>query len=205
MNKFNEIVDNRKGIKYVLDSKCKFLLLFICALPFLAGFYPIVRFSKEQIDIKVSPDHVWVKGIYTYRNPFPFPVIQGFSIPLPIGPSHPDPVMLSAEQLSPVKKLIPVRFIFGKYRFNLPFSPKEEITITVRYRQHSPYKNASYILTTTKPWKRPLEFGLYRLIPKGVKILTSSYPLESKKSNILFFQRNTFMPQAEWQFSWEGI
>lgn len=139
-----------------------YTFLFICVLilPFLAGFYPIVRFPEEQIDIEVHPHHIRVKGIYIYRNPFPFPVIQGFSIPLPIDSSHPSPIMLSAEQLTPVKKRIPLRFIFGRHRFNLSFLPKDEIVIVVRYHQHSPNKNASYILTTTKSWKRPLEFGL---------------------------------------------
>lgn len=184
------------------------LLLCALVLPFLAGFYPIVRFTEEQIDIDVYPDHVWVKGIYVYRNPFPFQVIQGFSIPLPIDSNHPSPVMLSVEQLSPIKKQIPLRFLCGKHRFNLTFSPKDEITLIVRYRQHSPHKNASYILTSTKSWKRPLEFGLYRLIPEGVKIISSSYPLESKKSSIsgiLFFQHDTFMPRTDWHFSWEAI
>jgi hypothetical protein len=171
----------------------------------VAGLCPTVRFPKEQIDIEVYPDHIWVKGTYVYRNPFPFPVIQGFSIPLPIDSSHPSPVMLSAGQLSPIKKRIPLRFLFGKHRFSLTFSPKEEIILIVRYRQHSPDRNASYILTTTKSWKRPLNVGIYRLIPEGVKIMSSNYPLQSKKSNIFLFQRNTFMPQTEWHFSWEVI
>ena len=189
------------------SSLWRYTFLFLCALilPFLAGLYPIVRFPEEQIDIEVYHDHVWVEGTYVYRNPFPFPVVQGFSIPLPIDLGHPSPVMLSAEEISPVKRLIPLRFIFGKYRFQLAFSAKEDIIVTVRYYQFSPDKNAKYILTTTRSWNRPLEFGLYRLIPKGVKIVSSSFPLSCTKSNTLFFQRNTFIPEVEWDFSWEVI
>ncbi len=83
-------------LKPKLDFGSSILLyssLLLCALvlPFPAGFYPIVRFPEEQIDIDVYPDHVWVKGIYVYRNPFPFPVIQGLVTPLPVNSDHPEP------------------------------------------------------------------------------------------------------------------
>ena len=63
-----------KGLR--LDSRssllpCLCLLLFAFVFPFLAGFYPIVRFVEEQIDIRVFPDHIKVEGYYVYKNPFP--------------------------------------------------------------------------------------------------------------------------------------
>ena len=56
------------------------LLYFAFTFPLLSGLYPVVRFNEEQIDIHVHPDHVRVEGQYVYKNPLPFPVVQGFSI-----------------------------------------------------------------------------------------------------------------------------
>jgi hypothetical protein len=81
-------------------------LCFAFTFPFLSGLYPIVRFDEEQIDIHVHPDHVRVEGQYLYKNPSPFPVVQGFSIPLPIDQHKPMPVMVSMKVGSPSEKLL---------------------------------------------------------------------------------------------------
>lgn len=187
------------------SSRWVYLSLLLCALtlPFLTGFYPIVRFTDEQIDIRVYPDHVWVDGYYVYKNPFPFPVVQGFSIPLPVDSEHPMPIQVSVRQQFPKQKPVPVRFIMGKHRFDMAFSAKEEIGIQVQYRQHAPAKNARYILTTTQPWKRPLMTGVYRLFAKEVKIASSNYPLHPSGPGVLSFHRKNFMPQHDWNFAWQ--
>lgn len=179
-----------------------YLSLFALAFPFLAGLYPIVRFTQEQIDIEVHPEYVSIKGYYVYENPLPFPVAQGFSIPLPVDSDHPMPVQISAKQLFPEEKPIPLRFLLGKHRFEMAFSSKEEVIILVQYRQQAPKKNARYILTTTKSWKNPLIQGVYKLFPEGVKIVSSNYPLQPEESGALIFLRKNFMPEADWNFSW---
>ncbi len=45
------------------------LLLCALLLALLAGLHPIVRFTEEQIDVHVHPDHVHVEGHYVYKNP----------------------------------------------------------------------------------------------------------------------------------------
>lgn len=179
------------------------ILLVALVFPFFAGLYPIVRFTHEQIDIHVFSDHVMVKGHYIYENPFPFPVIQGFSIPLPIDADHLPPTHISAKQLSPTERSIPAPFILGKHRFELQFRSKEKVSVQVQYRQHTPKKDARYLLTTTKPWRRPLIKGVYKLIPKGVVITHSNYLLQPKGSIISCFEKEKFMPESDWLFSWE--
>jgi hypothetical protein len=171
--------------------------------PFLAGIYPIVRFTEEEIDIFVHKNHIEMKGIYFYSNPFPFPVIQGMSVPLPIDSGHPHPVNLRAIEISPESKAIPIRFFLGKHRFDLKFKPKEEVKILIQYYQYSPKRNAHYILTTTKPWKHPLDRGMYRLFPEDVNIISSNYTLKRDVSDFLFFGQTNFMPKSDWHFSWE--
>lgn len=51
------------------------ILAALVLFPFLAGFYPTVRFPREYIDVHVFPGHITVKARYVYKNPFPFPVV----------------------------------------------------------------------------------------------------------------------------------
>lgn len=197
-----------QALKQKLDLKFffwhyLFLLLFFLALPFLAGILPIVLFTDEQIDIKVYPDYVLMQGIYVYQNPFPFPVVQGLSVPLPVDEDHPTPIQLSARQLFPKQASLATRYLWGRHRFNLFFKANETVKILVAYRQQAPKRNAKYILTTTKPWKHPLRTGMYRLFPQEVIITRSNYALESSNHDIFGFERNNFMPHDDWHFSWK--
>lgn len=176
---------------------------FIVALSLSSGIYPIVRFPKEQINIYVHSDHIEVNGYYYYKNPHPIPVSQGFYIPFPVDESHPPPVQISALIVSKEKQQIPIRRIFGKYQFELKFNPKEEKCILIKYYQYAPERNATYLLTTTKPWRQPISFGEYRLFPKQVKITSSNYPVESIQGNFMSFTRKRFMPRQDWSISWE--
>lgn len=181
------------------------LLCFAFAFPFLSGLYPIVRFSEEQIDIHVHPNHIRVEGQYVYKNPFPFPVVQGFSIPLPIDQHHPRPVMVSAKLIRPSEKPVSVSYILGKYRFETAFRAGEELRIKVRYRQQTPIHDACYILTTTRPWRRALIQGTYRLIQRGVQVRSSNYALQPHNSGTLIFHKMNFMPDKDWHFTWEVV
>lgn len=178
-----------------------FLLLLI--FPFLAGFYPIVRFTEEQIDIHVYPDYIIVEGYYIYKNPFPFPVAQGFSIPFHIDKSHPMPVQISVKRLSPAQGHVPIIYLLGRHRFDLRFSTGEEVRIQVSYRQQAQKRDAMYILTTTKPWRRPLVYGIYKLYTEGVNITSSNYLLQSDEPGVFSFYSKDFMPREDWHFSWE--
>jgi hypothetical protein len=180
------------------------LLLFGGLCLYLAGVYPLIRFTEEQIDVFIHEDHVWVEGKYIYENPFPFPMIQGFTLPLPVDSDHPEPFILVANTLRPDKKPIPLKYVLGVHRFSLKFDAKAKIIFSVTYRQQAPAKSARYILETTQAWKRPLNYGLYRIFPKRVRLTSSNYRLDQSGS-YLFFQKEKFMPQKDWMFSWEEI
>ncbi|CAB5090423.1 hypothetical protein D3OALGA1CA_5847 [Olavius algarvensis associated proteobacterium Delta 3] len=181
-----------------------FLILLLClfTFPFLAGIVPIVRFPSEQIDIDVFPEFIVVKGAYVYENPFPFPVTQGFTIPFHQDPQHPPPVHISATVVSPSIQPVRIRHIFGKHRFEVTFSPYEQKVVEVSYRQAAPSKCGYYLLRTTKPWRRPLSKGDYRLMLKGVDLVDSNYPVSQVGHHVFSFSRTDFMPEIDWQWKW---
>jgi hypothetical protein len=167
-----------------------------------SGVYPLVRFPSEKINIHVYPDHIIVEGYYTYKNNWPFPVNQGFTVPFPVDENHPMPVYISVEQIYPSYREIPFSIIMGKYSFEKYFPAGEEITVKVRYYQYASVKNAEYILITTQAWGKQLDNGIYQIFPENTVITNSNYRLKLRKG-ILLFERNQFMPVENWRFSWK--
>jgi hypothetical protein len=177
-------------------------LLFIGAiLPFASGIIPTVHFTSERIDVHVYPEEIVVNGYYFYKNPFPFPVFQGFSIPFPMDKDHPEPTESLVERLTPIKEATRIRHLFGNTGFDVYFSANEEAEIRVSYCQKAGRANATYILTTTKPWGRPLESGIYTLYPHRTVIESSNYPLDLP-GKAPGFHKTGFMPDKDWQFTW---
>jgi hypothetical protein len=178
------------------------LLIVVAAIiPFATGILPTVHFTSERIDVRVYPDEIYVEGYYFYKNPFPFPVIQGFSIPFPIDKDHPEPLEVRVERLTPEKEALRLRRIFGKPSFDVLFSAKEEAEIKVSYRQRAGGTNATYILTTTQPWGRPIDYGIYTLYTHDTVIVSSNYSF-NLPNGTLGFHKIGFMPEKDWQFTW---
>lgn len=172
-------------------------------LPFVAGVLPIVHFVRERIDIAVYPEEVRVEALYVYRNPWPFPVAQGLSIPLPVDATHPMPTELTAIRVVPDAGPVPLHSILGQNRFELRFRAHEEVQVVVQYRQLAPTRDARYLLLTTRPWGRPLDHAMYTVTPHDVALTGSNYPLRSNAQGILGFERTAFMPSDDWLLWWE--
>jgi len=181
-------------------------LFLLVAASLLSGWLPAARFEREQINIQVHPDHIVVDGVYFYRNPYPFPIVQGLSIPLPADDLHPLPAQLEAEELWPRPQAFLLRNLLGQARFDLPLRAREAVCLRVHYYQQAPNSDARYILTTTRPWMRPLQSGEYWLVPQGVTLLRSNYPLRTMPGGrgVAVFQQTQFMPDQDWIFSWRA-
>jgi hypothetical protein len=91
---------------------------------------------------------------------------------------------------------------FGSRRFKLRFEGKETVTIEIEYRQKTPKHYARYIPITLKHRNRPLQFGSYALIPRGVEIVSSSYALRENGGGVQFTERRRFVHTSQWRFSW---
>jgi hypothetical protein len=141
--------------------------------------------------------------VYYYRNPFPFPVSQGYILPFPEDEDHTTPTRIELIQCLPEKKIIPVIYSLGKYRFSIYFPARAKVEVHLSYDQTTPRGRGTYILTSTKPWGRPLEKAVYRLISEGVQITGSNYPLTLYDSRTYQWTREQFMPPADWRFTWK--
>lgn len=170
----------------------------------LAGIIPAVRFTRERIEVAVHPDSITVDGLYVYTNPLPFPWSQGLRVPFPTDALHPTPATVEVREVDPAtgKNSGPLAVLwFGRephFSIRVPaFGTKH---VRVRFTQYSPTRSATYLLTTTRPWGRPLEQGEYVLRPRGVRITASNYPLDGQ--GCVCFARRHFMPDQDWTFTW---
>ena len=158
----------------------------------------MARFPAEVITIDLEPSRLLVDGRYVYENPLPFPIRQGFVVPMPSG-FEPTDLLLTRDG-----KPLALRHLMGQHRFELRFASRERVEIRLRYRQYAPGRNATYLLTTTQRWGRPLRSGVYRLRPNAARFIASSLPLQKKDGGMLVCERRNFLPKDEWRLSWEA-
>jgi hypothetical protein len=166
-------------------------LSLLLAAATLGGWWPLALFTEETITIDLFRDRIRVDATYVYSNPLPLPIRQGLTIPLP--PGHEPIFMVLSRDGHP----LPLRHLFGAWRFELPLRGNETATVRLRYEQYAPARRATYLLTTTAPWHRPLDRGSYVIHANGLHVLESSYALTHDT-----FTRRRFMPREDWEFVW---
>jgi hypothetical protein len=158
-----------------------------------AGVVPALRFVRERIDITVTACRIDVDGLYVYRNPWPVAWSQGLRVPFPFSPHQ---LLPSSVDVVDGRTGDPLRVLWigGEPRFSVEVPAHGESFVRVRFSQRVLQGRAAYLLTTTRPWGRPLDHGEYALHARGVSMVDSSFPLS--------FARRSFMPAADWHFAW---
>ena len=170
-----------------------------------------IHFYKEQIALKAGEGALEVHATYYYRNltcrdidllaKAPFPVNHTLSFPHRISLVEGDNIPVMWERAG------------NTIKFCMFFSPGENKKMTLIYTQKNKGYKGSYILITTKSWRRPLCRGDYSLeLPKNCSIVYSSYPLNRATSSedcsmgkvtSLLFSMEDFMPRKNWDFSYQ--
>ena len=124
----------------------------------------MIRFVSEKIIVTVNEDDLYVEGFYHYYNPLPFQVTQGLSVPFPKGDGLSPADLISVERISlegeGSSSLRPVRVIKQTPYFELQVPSRKPVTVRVVYRQGHSKGIGRYLLTTTAPWRRPIQEGL---------------------------------------------
>lgn len=168
------------------------------------GVVPVARFERERIDIRVRSDSIDVDGLYVYRNTLPLPWVQGLSVPFAESESQMPPATVEAALVDPATggelRELPVRWILGLPRLEVPLPAGGVAHVRIRFSQRAAAEKATYLLTTTAPWGRPLERGEYVLHPEGVRIVANNLaPAGGTETSVV---RERFMPDRDWTFHW---
>jgi hypothetical protein len=171
-----------------------------------AGVLPSARFRRERIVLTVRPRALLVDGLYVYENPLPFPRALALAVPWGEEEGQAPPAAIGAWRVDPAsgeETPLPVLRLLGTPRVSLALPAGGEAHLRVRFEQRVERGRATYLLTTTAPWGRPLERGEYVVtVAPGARLLSSSYPLDATAPPS--FTRTGFLPERDWTLAWEA-
>jgi len=173
------------------------------------GFVPLARFTQEEVNVTVHPDHMEVDGTYLFENPHRFPIRQICTFPVAMGEGIGPALDMRVYWFGPsvggdATVNVPLHNFLGTQWFSVALGPNENIRIQVHYRQNATQHHGGYVVTSTQSWGRPLDMASFRIRSYGARIVQSSYPLGVTDSpDALGFDWHGFMPKHDWTFAWE--
>lgn len=177
---------------------------------FFSGRFTTVRFDRERIEVQVAPGSIQVKGLYHYANASWLPAALTLRVPFPIDSDHPQPDWFALYESSEDGRAgaeIPPVVRGSNVSFRLIFRPREAKWIRLDYIQPRRVDRGRYLLTTTKPWRRPMERADYILrLPRDCVLISSNYAVSpappSGDGQAFTFSRTNFFPNQDWEFAW---
>lgn len=180
------------------------------ALYFFSGYFTPVRFDRERIEVRVTSGRIHVKGLYHYANASRLPAVLTLRVPFPVDAEHPQPEWFtlchSGEDGRMGEEILPM--VRGRdVSFRLIFRPQEAKWVRLDYLQPSRVNHGRYLLTTTKPWRRPIGRADYILrLQSDLALVSSNYQVSSVADtaggSVFVFSKSDFFPDRDWEFAW---
>jgi hypothetical protein len=179
--------------------------LFVRSLLSKRGERTECKFTDEEVTITLSPDKVRTRGVYTFFNPaddetkltlaYPFGAGDG------LGPA--ENVVVSDE----AGLNIPFAWVDGEISFDVAVPAGGRADVAVSFEQRRAADNFTYIVTTTRQWRRPLERARFVVdAPASFGPVASTYPLERLADDGAVVKygltRENFYPEEELTLSW---
>lgn len=168
-----------------------------------------IRFVREYVTVELSPDRIHVSGLYHFRNDSADSVEQGIEYPFPIDRSHPYPASVRVYDETGDEPR-PMGFLHGRssVRWLMHFGPREERLVRVHYWQDIFEPSATYIVSSTQKWERPIELAEFEFrVPAGLGETRMSFtPDRSDVSGdtlVYYMRREDFLPDEDFVVTWD--
>ena len=159
-----------------------------------------VSFFEEHIDFELDSLYFRINGIYSFCNPTDQTIKQRIIFPFAMEIDQIDSIEIL--NLNPLKK-IPFIRLKRAIAFSMDMSPRDTVDVNICYQQKTTERN-TYIITSTKSWKRSLEKAIYTLLtslPIDEKLF--SYPFADKQvineAMLYRWEQIDFMPDKEFE------
>jgi hypothetical protein len=176
---------------------CGFLAMAACRKP--APESP-VHFAREEIVMDVKPGTLEVRGMYHFQCSAKEPLVAGVFYPFPLDSTHlyPDSIEIREHGFQRQDSGV---------AFRMRFRPEAEDSFFAYYRQQLKTNSATYIVTTTRKWKRPIDLAQFRVtIPASFKDVKLTFKADSvartDSAVIYFFARKKFYPDRDMTVTW---
>jgi hypothetical protein len=180
-----------------------------------------IHFAREEIAMDVKPGTLEVRGMYHFTCSAKEPLVASVFYPFPLDSTHlyPDSIELrtpsDAEPLTLTlsqreREGVKVSFVRqdSGVAFRMRFRPEAEDSFFAYYRQPLRTNSATYIVTTTRKWKRPIDLARFRVtVPAGFKDVRLTFKADSvvrsDSAATYFFTRKKFYPDKDVTVTWK--
>jgi len=148
----------------------------------------------------VRPGTLEVLGMYHFKSSAKEPLVASVFYPFPLDSTHLYPDSIDIRQHGFQRQDSGVSFW-------MRFQPNAEDSFFAYYRQPLRVNSATYIVTTTRKWKRPIDLARFRVtVPAGFKDVNLTFKPDSvARSDIsvsYFFSRKRFFPDKDVTVTW---
>lgn len=168
----------------------------------------------------VKPGTLEVRGMYHFTCSAKEPLVASVFYPFPLDSTHlyPDSIELTApNDAAPLTLALSqgeregVRVSIVRQdsgvAFRMRFRPEAEDSFFAYYRQPLKTNSATYIVTTTRRWKRPIDLAQFRItVPVSFKDVALTYKPDSTARSdstvSYFFTRRKFYPDKDITVTW---
>jgi hypothetical protein len=179
-----------------------------------------VHFAREEITMDVRPGTLEVRGMYHFTCSAKEPLVASVFYPFPLDSTHlyPDSIELrTPNDAAPLTLALSqreregVRVSFVRQdsgvAFRMRFRPETEDSFFAYYRQPLKTNSATYIVTTTRKWKRPIDLARFRVtVPASFKDVRLTFKADSvaksDRTVTYFFARKKFYPDRDVTVTW---
>jgi hypothetical protein len=202
---------------------CAFLGIATCRK---AAPEPPVHFAREEISMDVRTGTLEVRGKYHFMCSAKEPLVASLFYPFPLDSTHlyPDSIDVRTPNVDRRTPNAGVRMPDSVVRrselavrsftrqdssvsFRMQFRPGAEDSFFAYYRQRLKTNSATYIVTTTRKWKRPIDLAQFRVtVHAGFRDVSLTFKPDSVKksdSSVSYFlARRRFYPDKDVIVTW---
>jgi hypothetical protein len=162
-------------------------------------------FVAEDVTITLSPARAKVEGIYRFRNPADKTQPLTLRYPFARGSALGEPENVVVRDAD--GEDVPFSWEWRDVAFEVTVPPRGEAEVAVSYEQGCRGDEFTYVLTSTRRWRRPLEDAYFAVdVPPQLAPLKGSYELEEVASRDGFvryeLRRDDFYPDVDLNLRW---
>jgi hypothetical protein len=159
-----------------------------------------VHFAREEIAMDVRPGTLEVRGMYHFTCSSKEPLLASMSYPFPLDSTHlyPDSIEIKQHEFQRQDSGV---------SFRMRFQPNAEDSFFACYRQPLMTNSATYIVTTTRKWKRPIDLARFRVtVPASFRDVELTFKpdsvVKSGSAVTYHFTRKRFFPDRDVTVTW---
>lgn len=163
------------------------------------------EFTGEEVTITLEPERARVAGVYRFHNPAEKPQTLKLRYPFARGPEFGDPENVVVRDAAGTS--LPYRWQRGDVEFDLAVPPRAEARVSVSYEQDCYADKFTYILTSTREWRRPIEEAAFVVeAPYQLAPVKCPYKLEeaAAREGLVRYElrRENFYPDVDLTLHW---